>query len=46
MLLSFVEKWVRPMSGPPEPGPWSATEQLATVIGIRRPPEAINGVPI
>jgi len=46
MLLSFVEKWVRPMSGPPEPGPWSATEQLATVLGIRRPPEAIDGVPI
>ncbi|MFI1163271.1 phytanoyl-CoA dioxygenase family protein [Streptomyces sp. NPDC020801] len=46
ILLSFVERWVRPMSDPPEPGPWARTGTLRTLLGMQRPPETINGVPI
>ncbi|MFI0448036.1 phytanoyl-CoA dioxygenase family protein [Actinomadura sp. 6N118] len=46
ILLSFVERWVRPMCDPPEPGPWSHTEELRILLGMSRPPETINGVPI
>lgn len=46
ILLSFVERWVRPMVDPPEPGPWSATRRLRLLLGQERPPETINGVPI
>lgn len=46
ILLSFVERWIRPMSDPPEPGPWSSTQPLQLLLGIQRPPETINGVPI
>lgn len=46
ILLSFVEHWIRPMSNAPEPGPWSTTEFLRTLLGQQRPPETINGVPI
>lgn len=46
ILLSFVERWIRPMSGPPEPGPWSGTRALRLQLGMERPPESINGVPI
>lgn len=46
LLLSFVERWVRPMCNPPEPGPWSRTEELRVLLGMSRPPETINGVPI
>lgn len=46
ILLSFVERWVRPMTDPPEPGPWAATEQLRLLLGMERPPETINGVPV
>lgn len=45
-LLSFVPRWVRPMVDPPEPGPWSASETDAIMLGLTRPPETINGVPI
>lgn len=46
ILLSFVEKWVRPMGDPPEPGPWSQTQYLRRLLGQERPPETINGVPV
>jgi len=46
ILLSFVERCVRPMTDPPEPGPWAATEQLRLLLGMARPPETINGVPV
>jgi len=46
ILLSFVERWIRPMTGPPEPGRWAATPKLRLLLGIERPAETINGVPI
>lgn len=46
VLMSFVERWVRPMNDPPEPGPWGRTEALRVLLGMQRPPETINGVPI
>jgi ectoine hydroxylase-related dioxygenase (phytanoyl-CoA dioxygenase family) len=46
VLLSFVERWIRPMTGPPEPGPWGRTQSLRRLLGMERPPETINGVPI
>ncbi len=46
VLLSFVERWVRPMSDPPEPGPWATTDPLRIMFGMQRPPETINGVSI
>jgi len=46
VLLSFVPRWIRPMTDPPEPGPWATTEALRIRLGIRRPPETINGIPI
>jgi ectoine hydroxylase-related dioxygenase (phytanoyl-CoA dioxygenase family) len=45
ILLSFVERWIRPMSAPvglPEPVP----ARLANLLGLQRAPETINGVPI
>lgn len=46
VLMSFVERWVRPMSEPPEPGPWGHTDALRILLGMQRPPETINGVAI
>lgn len=46
ILLSFVERWIRPMGERPEPGPWSTTPELRLLLGMERPPETINGVPI
>lgn len=46
ILLSFVERWVRPMTDPPGPGPWGRTEALRILLGMQRPPETINGVGI
>ncbi|HEV2637215.1 MAG TPA: phytanoyl-CoA dioxygenase family protein [Actinocrinis sp.] len=46
ILLSYVERWIRPMTDPPEPGPWSATMPLRLLLGQERPPETINGVMI
>lgn len=44
ILLSFVERWVRPLGDPPEPGPWSETDQLRLLLGMQRPPDTLNGV--
>lgn len=36
LLLSFVEAWVRPMFGPPEPGPWSVSRAARLRLGMER----------
>jgi ectoine hydroxylase-related dioxygenase (phytanoyl-CoA dioxygenase family) len=46
VLLSFVERWIRPMNDPPEPGPWSTSQELRMLLGLERPAETINGVAI
>lgn len=46
ILLSFVERWVRPMTGPPEPGPWAHNARTRRLLGLERPPETIDGHPI
>jgi hypothetical protein len=45
-LLSFVERSVRPLTDPPPPRPWAGTERLRILLGMERPPETINGMPI
>jgi hypothetical protein len=37
VLFSFVESWIRPMTGPPEDGPWSATPSARLLLGMERP---------
>jgi len=37
VLFSFVENWIRPMTGPPEPGPWSAMTSARLLLGLERP---------
>lgn len=46
ILLSFVERWIRPMVAPPAPGPWSHTAHLRRMLGQERPPETINGMSV
>lgn len=46
ILLSFVEAWIRPMTGPFEPGPWSRTSRLQRLLGLKRLPETIDGHPV
>lgn len=46
VLLSFVEGWIRPMTGPPEPGPWAHDTRTRRLLGLERPPETIDGHPI
>lgn len=47
ILFSFVERWIRPMIGPPEPGPWGDTQEARIILGIDRLPEEmpLDGVP-
>jgi ectoine hydroxylase-related dioxygenase (phytanoyl-CoA dioxygenase family) len=33
ILLSFVERWVRPMIDRPEPGPWAETGKMRIMFG-------------
>ncbi len=37
VLFSFVENWIRPMTGPPEPGPWSAEPPGRWLLGFEHP---------
>jgi len=37
VLFSFVENWIRPMTGPPEPGAWSATPAARSLLGFGQP---------
>jgi ectoine hydroxylase-related dioxygenase (phytanoyl-CoA dioxygenase family) len=46
ILLSFVEGWIRPMTGPPEPGPWAHDARTRRLLGLERPPETIDGHPV
>lgn len=46
ILLSFIERWIRPMTDTPPHGAWSTTPRVRTLLGQQRPPETINGVPI
>ncbi len=46
ILLSFVERWVRPMSAPTDGLAEPVPDRLAELLGLTRPVETINGVPI
>ncbi|MGL5864354.1 MAG: phytanoyl-CoA dioxygenase family protein [Dermatophilaceae bacterium] len=46
VLLSFVEGWIRPMAGPPEPGPWAHDTRTRRLLGLERPPETIDDHPV
>jgi len=46
VLLSFVERWIKPMSAPTEGLVDPVPDRLAALLGIVRPAETINGVPI
>jgi ectoine hydroxylase-related dioxygenase (phytanoyl-CoA dioxygenase family) len=48
MLFSFVESWIRPMTGPPEQGPWSSSAMSRLLLGIDRLPEEmpLDGVAV
>ena len=46
ILLSFVERWIRPMSAPLPADPSTLPPRLASLLGLTRPAETINGVPL
>jgi hypothetical protein len=45
ILFTFVEHWVRPLFEPPEPGPWSTTDQLRLLLGMQYPPTIFDNLP-
>ncbi|GGK72478.1 phytanoyl-CoA dioxygenase family protein [Mangrovihabitans endophyticus] len=46
LLLSFVERWIKPLSDPLPPGAWTHDQRLQKMLGLQRPAETINGVPL
>lgn len=46
MLMSFVERWIRPMSAPVDGLPRPLPPRLASLLGESAGPETINGVPV
>ena len=46
LLLSFVERWIRPLSAPTDGLAEPVADRLANLLGLHRAPETINGVPI
>lgn len=46
MLLSFVERWIRPLSDPPADVTFETDADLDVLLGRRRPPDTINDVPV
>lgn len=46
VLFSFVENWIRPMTGPPEPGAWSATPTTRWLLGFEHPTRPDSKPPI
>jgi Phytanoyl-CoA dioxygenase (PhyH) len=46
VLMSFVERWIKPLSDPLPPGLWVHDQRLQIMLGAQRPPETINGVPV
>src|SRR5207247_6158944 len=45
ILMSFVERWIRPLSDPLPPNRWAHDERLQIMLGLPRPAETINAVP-
>ncbi|MEU6718030.1 phytanoyl-CoA dioxygenase family protein [Nonomuraea sp. NPDC046802] len=37
ILWCFIESWVNPMAGPPEDGPWAATQRARRLLSMERP---------
>jgi hypothetical protein len=46
ILMSFVERWIRPLSDPLQPDRWAHDQRLQIMLGLQRPAETINGVPV
>jgi ectoine hydroxylase-related dioxygenase (phytanoyl-CoA dioxygenase family) len=46
VLMSFVERWIRPMSDPLPAALWVHDQRLQVMLGAQRPAETINGVPV
>ncbi len=46
ILMSFVEKWIKPLSDPLPPDLWVHDQRLQVMLGAQRPAETINGVPV
>ncbi len=45
-LMSFVERWIKPLSDPLPPDLWVHDQRLQVMLGAQRPAETINGVPV
>jgi len=46
ILMSFVERWIRPLSDPLPADLWVHDQRLQVMLGYQRPAETINGVPV
>jgi ectoine hydroxylase-related dioxygenase (phytanoyl-CoA dioxygenase family) len=46
VLMSFVERWIKPLSDPLPPALWVHDQRLQVMLGMQRPAETINGVPV
>ncbi len=46
ILMSFVERWIRPLSDPLPTTRWAHDQRLQVMLGLQRPAETINGVPV
>lgn len=46
VLMSFVERWISPMSAPTQGLRQPVPPRLASLVGLDRPGETINGVPL
>jgi ectoine hydroxylase-related dioxygenase (phytanoyl-CoA dioxygenase family) len=46
ILLSFVERWIKPMSAPAPHDTNAIPPRLSSLLGLQRPEETINGVPL
>lgn len=46
VLMSFVERWIKPLSDPLPQSLWAFDERLHVLLGLERPAETINGVPV
>jgi len=46
ILMSFVERWIRPLSDALPPNRWAHDERLQIMLGLQRRAETINGVPV
>lgn len=46
MLMSFVERWIKPMSAPVDGLARPLSPRLASLLGEHSSPETINGVPV